>query len=75
MLLMALLAAESADLAHGHPLDADLAERGLDLVKLERLEDGLDLLQSFLSRVIPRVSPFGYRETGLSDALSITMPL
>ena len=39
-----LLTAEALDLGHGHALQADLLQRLLDLVELERLDDRLDLL-------------------------------
>jgi hypothetical protein len=41
---MALLAAEALDLDHRQALHADLLQRFLDLVELERLDDRFDLL-------------------------------
>src|SRR5690606_1475739 len=44
-------ASEAFDLGHGHALDPDLGQGILDLVQLERLDDGLDLLHGFLLRL------------------------
>ena len=41
---LALLAAVALGLEHGHALDAQLLQRLLHLVQLERLDDGFDLL-------------------------------
>jgi hypothetical protein len=45
---MALLAAEPLDLGDAQALDADLLEGFLDLVELERLDDGLDFFHGVL---------------------------
>ena len=45
---VALLAAEALGLDHGHALQADLLQRLLHLVELERLDDGFDLLHACL---------------------------
>src|ERR1700722_5115241 len=45
-LFLASRAAEALHLGHGHSLDADLGQRVLHLVELERLEDGFYLLPS-----------------------------
>jgi hypothetical protein len=45
---MALLAAKSLGLGDGDSRDADLVERLLHLVELERLDDRLDLLHASL---------------------------
>ncbi len=50
---VALLAAKALHLDDGQALDADVLERFLDLVELERLDDGFDLLHV--------VSPHGKR--------------
>ena len=41
---MTLLAAEAADLGHGHADDPGARERGFHVVELERLDDRFDLL-------------------------------
>src|SRR2546422_478571 len=41
---VALLPSEAAHLRHGHPDDAQLRQRLLDVVELERLDDRFDLL-------------------------------
>ena len=43
---VALLAAEALHFDHGHPGHADLVQRVLDVVELERLDDRLDLLHA-----------------------------
>ena len=43
---MALLPPETLDLGDGHALQAHFLKRLLDLVKLERLDDGFDLLHA-----------------------------
>src|SRR2546427_12277908 len=47
-LRVALLAAEAAHLGDGHADDTQLVERLLDVVELERLDHGLDLLHPVL---------------------------
>src|SRR6266850_6601408 len=47
---VAFLAAEAAHLGHRHADDADLGERLLDVVELERLDDGFDLLHGLTPR-------------------------
>src|SRR5690554_2786408 len=49
--LLAPRPSEALDLGHGHALDPDLGQGVLDLVQLERLDDGLDLLHGFLLRL------------------------
>src|ERR1700745_3343828 len=55
---MTLLAAETADLAHGHADDARSRERFLHVVELERLDDCFDLLH----RPLPRAAPCAARK-------------
>ena len=43
---MAFLPAESLDLDHREPLNANLLQRLLDLIKLERLDDRFDLFHA-----------------------------
>src|SRR5690606_878262 len=52
---VALLAPEALRLGHGNALQADLLQRFLDLVQLERLYDSLDLLH-FALHSSPAVS-------------------
>ena len=47
---VALLASEAAHLGHGHADHPDRGERFLDVVELERLDDGLDLFHHGPSR-------------------------
>src|SRR5437867_4415349 len=53
---MALLAAETLDLRHREPADADIGERLAHLVELERLDDGVDFFHrcSFVSSGAPQ---------------------
>jgi len=49
-LFFAAGATEAFDLGDGHALHPDLAQRFFHFVELERLDDGLDLLQGDLSK-------------------------
>src|SRR6266536_2623745 len=53
---MALLAAETLNLRHREPADADIGERFAHLVELERLDDGFDFFhcRSFVSSGAPQ---------------------